>query len=141
MRTIRYIILFLIACSAFSATAAGEETLTFVTTDGSTVSFSTNGLVITFDSNSHAVINNDETSATLSLDNLDYMCFGMVEPATVTGDVDGDGEISISDINMLIDIILTGNEDQTIIARADVNGDAEITVSDVNMLIDIILNL
>ena len=55
------------------------------------------------------------------------------------GDVNGDGEISIADVNALISVIL-GAED-IYEGRADVNGDNEITLADVNALIDIILNM
>ena len=56
----------------------------------------------------------------------------------LVGDVNGDGELSISDVNALIDKILAGSEYQ---ASADVNQDGEIGISDVNTLIDMILNL
>ena len=55
------------------------------------------------------------------------------------GDVDGDGEVTISDINVVIGIILGGNVERDIRRRADVNGDGEINVSDINMIIAIIL--
>ena len=55
------------------------------------------------------------------------------------GDVNGDGEISIADVNALISVIL-GAED-IYEGRADVNGDNETTLADVNALIDIILNM
>lgn len=58
-------------------------------------------------------------------------------PQPVVGDVNGDGEVSISDVNTLIDIVLTGASDNE---AADVNTDGEINISDVNTLIDIILN-
>lgn len=54
----------------------------------------------------------------------------------VKGDVNGDGEVSISDVNALIDMILTGEVD----AVGDVNEDGEVSISDVNTLIDMILN-
>ena len=54
-----------------------------------------------------------------------------VEP----GDVNGDGEINIADINALIDIILSGEIQTT----ADVNGDGEVNIADINSVIDIIL--
>ena len=53
----------------------------------------------------------------------------------VTGDANGDGEVSISDVNAVIDIILAGGTD----SAADVNGDGEVGISDVNAIIDIIL--
>ena len=52
-----------------------------------------------------------------------------------TGDVNSDGEVNISDVNALIDMILS--EDSG--AAGDVNGDGEINISDVNAVIDIIL--
>ena len=57
-------------------------------------------------------------------------------PQSVTGDVNGDGEVNISDINSLVDIILSGS----FALSADVNRDGEINVGDVNALIDLILN-
>ena len=55
------------------------------------------------------------------------------------GDVNGDGEVNVSDINVVIDIILGGNYDDDTKRRADVNNDGEIGVSDINRLIDLIL--
>ena len=56
--------------------------------------------------------------------------------APVTGDVNSDGEVNISDINALIDMILSGNAD----VKGDINSDHEVNVSDINALINIILN-
>ena len=53
-----------------------------------------------------------------------------------TGDVNGDGEVNIADVNAIIDCILTGN----INPQGDVNGDTEVNIADVNAVIDIILN-
>lgn len=58
-------------------------------------------------------------------------------PEPLAGDVNGDGEVSISDVNALIDHILTGSDFD---AAADVNKDGEVGISDVNAVIDIILN-
>ena len=52
------------------------------------------------------------------------------------GDVNGDDEVSISDVNALIDMILSGNTNDA----GDVNGDGEVNISDVNALIDMILS-
>ena len=133
MKTIKYILL-LLAASVAMTTSAIEDTLTFVRTDGSTVAFSTSGLTITYDDFAHAIVNNDETSATINLADVDYMCLGEVE-ASLKGDVNSDGEVNIADINAVIDTILTGDTN----ARADVNGDSEVNIADINSLIDIIL--
>ena len=51
------------------------------------------------------------------------------------GDVNGDNEINVADINTVIDIILGGNADEDTLRRADVNGDKEINIADVNAII------
>ena len=58
-----------------------------------------------------------------------------VLPAVLPGDVNGDGEVSVSDVNAVIDIILVDGS----LSSADVNGDGEVTVSDINALINLIL--
>ena len=58
-----------------------------------------------------------------------------VEPERLEGDVNGDGEVSVSDVNAAIDFILMGEEDPA----ADVNHDGEVTISDVNAVIGYIL--
>ena len=52
------------------------------------------------------------------------------------GDVNGDGEVNIADVNAVIDMILT----QAIDKAGDVNEDGEVNIADVNSLIDMILN-
>lgn len=60
-------------------------------------------------------------------------------PSWLKGDVNGDSEVNIADINALIDIILGGSSDAEQKIRADVNEDGEINIADINALIDIIL--
>ena len=57
------------------------------------------------------------------------------EPA-IKGDVNGDGEVNIADINAVIDMILSG----TFNAKGDVNGDGEVNIADINAIIDLILS-
>ena len=57
--------------------------------------------------------------------------------ANMTGDVNGDGEVNIADINTVIGIILGDNGN---LKNADVNGDNEINIADVNMIVSIILS-
>lgn len=54
--------------------------------------------------------------------------------ATV-GDVNGDGEVNIADVNALIDMILKGINEPS----GDVNDDGEVNIADVSAVIDIIL--
>jgi len=55
------------------------------------------------------------------------------------GDIDGDGQVTVSDINVIINMMAgmdDGSIDTTI---ADVDGDGQVTLSDINVIIDIIL--
>ena len=60
---------------------------------------------------------------------------GALTAGAKTGDVNGDGEVNISDVNAVINIILDGSAD----ASGDVNGDGEVNISDINMVINVIL--
>ena len=55
---------------------------------------------------------------------------------TICGDVNGDGVINISDVNSIIDMILTGSQTSP---EADVNYDNQVTIADVNLVINAIL--
>lgn len=61
--------------------------------------------------------------------------FWYMKAPAIPGDVNGDGEITVADVNYLISMILTGNHTD----KGDVNGDGEINIGDVNTLINIIL--
>ena len=52
----------------------------------------------------------------------------------LTGDVNGDGEVNITDVNVIINLIITGLDNP----RGDVNGDGEINITDINAVINII---
>lgn len=57
------------------------------------------------------------------------------------GDVNGDGQTSISDVTALIDVLLSnGNSGSFNPVNADVNGDGRHSISDVSSLIDMLLN-
>ena len=52
------------------------------------------------------------------------------------GDVNGDGEVNIADVNIVIGHILNGEIDND----CDVNEDQEVNIADVNFIIGLILN-
>lgn len=54
----------------------------------------------------------------------------------MAGDVNGDGNVNISDVSGLIDLLLGGGD---AIAGTDVNGDGSVSISDVSVLIDMLL--
>ena len=56
------------------------------------------------------------------------------------GNVDGDDEISIDDLTILIDYLLNGNASDINLDAADCNGDNSIDIDDVTTLISYILN-
>ena len=55
---------------------------------------------------------------------------------SIHGDVNGDGEVNIADINAVIAIILSN---ATTVA-GDVNGDGEVNIADINAVIEVILS-
>lgn len=59
-----------------------------------------------------------------------------VDAPGVPGDINGDGSVNISDVNLVIDAILTGR----FFNDADINSDGSINISDINMLINMILS-
>ncbi len=60
-----------------------------------------------------------------------------VLPPYKTGDVNGDGDVNIGDINKLVNIILGGVDDTE--GRSDVNKDTDVNIGDINAVIAIIL--
>ena len=68
----------------------------------------------------------------------DYLPY--LDNDVTVGDVNGDGSISISDVTVLIDYLLSGNAAAIIIDAADVNGDSAVGISDVTELIDCLLS-
>ena len=60
-------------------------------------------------------------------------------PTVKKGDVNNDGEVSISDVTTLIDYLLSGNIEDINPQAADVDGNNDISISDVTALIDMLL--
>lgn len=59
--------------------------------------------------------------------------------SVLKGDVNLDGEVTIADINAIIQVILGGQVSDDLRQRADVNEDKEVTVADINSVIDLIV--
>jgi hypothetical protein len=60
-------------------------------------------------------------------------------PKLILGDVNDDGNVSISDVTALIDYLLNPNSQDINEDAADVNQDSKISISDVTTLIDMLL--
>ena len=56
------------------------------------------------------------------------------------GDVDADGNVTISDVTALIDYLLSGNASGIVLSNADCDQDGNVTISDVTTLIDYLLS-
>ena len=55
----------------------------------------------------------------------------------IVGDLNGDGQLNVTDVTVLINMIL-GTEPMS--AKADINGDGKVDVSDITALINLILH-
>ena len=98
---------------ALVAIFAGAETynyLKFTKTNGTTATYSVEGLKLTYD-NTNVTITNVDGTATLALAEVQDMYFtNEAAPSFLRGDVDNDGEVSISDVSALTDMIMESNE-------------------------------
>ena len=129
---------------ALVAMVAGAETynyLKFTKTNGTTVTYSVEGLKVTYD-NANVYVTNNETSATIALTEVQDMYFSNeVAPAFKRGDVNNDGEVDINDVTVLIDVVL-GKDVEYNTQAADCNtesGDGDININDVTALINYVL--
>ena len=80
------------------------------------------------------------TRAFCYLDNIQLYYDEDWATVTVPGDVNGDGEVNIADVNAVINVILSDmEEDEIRFLRADVDGNGEVNIADVNAVIKMIL--
>ena len=102
--------------------AVGEEVTTQLTTSGKSYKITGDGseYTITFDKN-----------------NLKFKFEGGTPG--VPGDVTGDGEVDIADVNAIINIMLQKNPASDYPGNADVTGDGSVDIADVNAVINIML--
>ena len=131
----------LIALVAMIASAETYNYLKFTKTDNSTVTYSVEGLKLTYD-NTNVTITNVEGTATLALAQVRDMEFTNdpgTTPSVKIGDVNNDGEVTIADVSALIDYLLSNDSTGLNMTAADVNGDTEVTIADVSALIDMLL--
>ena len=65
---------------------------------------------------------------------------GYLSAVVTPGDLDGSGNVDISDVTALIDYILSGDSAGLNLANADVDGDGNVNIGDLTLLIDYILS-
>ena len=130
----------LIALVAMVASAETYNYLKFTKTNGSTVTYSAEGLKLTYD-NTNVTVTNVDGTATIALADVQDMYFSNEAGGSefLPGDVDMDGSVNIADVTALIDYLLNGNGSSINVAAADINNDGEVNISDVTTLIDKLL--
>ena len=136
------IITMLIALVAMTISAETYNYLKFTKADNTTVTYSVDGLKLTYD-NTNVTISNADGTATLPLAqvlNMEFTNDPGTTPSVLLGDVNNDGSVSIADVTALIDYLLSGDESAINLAAANVDGDETIAISDVTALIDILLS-
>ena len=135
------IITMLIALVAMVASAETYNYLKFTKTNGTTVTYSVEGLKLTYD-NTNVTIKNVDGTATLALAEVQDMYFSN-EPGgsdITIGDVNMDGEVNIADVTALIDYLLTGDTTGINVDALDCNQDNNTSIGDVTTLITYLLN-
>ena len=79
----------------------------------------------------HKDVSDNGVGDYFALDNI------QIRPKTQRGDVNGDGQVNITDVTVLISMVLTGSTPTT---AADVNGDGQVNITDVTVLISMVLS-
>ena len=136
------IITMLIALVAMVASAETYSYLKFTKTDNSTLTYSVEGLKVTYDA-SNVYITNAEGSATIALAQVRDMYFsneGGSTPTVLIGDVNNSGDVSIADVTALIDYLLNGDATGLNLTAADCNDSGDVSIADVTALIDYLLS-
>jgi len=74
-------------------------------------------------------------------DRLEWMDqqLGYDPDALLPGDINGDGAVDVSDVNIIINILLGKNTADQYPGVADITGDNQVDVSDVNLIINLML--
>ena len=135
------IITMLIALVAMVASAETYNYLKFTKTNGTTLTYSVEGLKLTYD-NTNVTITNAEGTSTLALAEVQDMYFSNdagTTPSVLKGDVNNDNKVDISDATALINYLLLGDDNGINLDAANVNGDAVVDISDATTLINYLL--
>ncbi len=71
-----------------------------------------------------------------ALEGLRYI---LANYSTKAGDVNADGEVDVTDVNIAINIVLGQDKNENYNGRADLNGDGQVDITDVNLIINSVL--
>ena len=132
----------LIALVAICASAETYSYLKFTKTNGTTLTYSVEGLKVTY-TTSNVNITNVDGTATIALSEVQNMYFsneGGTTPTVLIGDVNNDNDVTIADVTALIDYLLSGDATGLNLAAADCNDSGDVSIADVTALIDYLLS-
>ena len=132
----------LIALVAICASAETYNYLKFTKTNGTTLTYSVEGLKVTY-TTSNVNITNVDGTATIALSEVQNMYFsneGGTTPTVLIGDVNNDNDVTIADVTALIDYLLSGDATGLNLAAADCNDSGDVSIADVTALIDYLLS-
>ena len=134
------IITMLIALVAMVASAETYNYLKFTKTNGSTVTYSVEGLKLTYD-DSNVYVTNAETTATIALAEVQDMYFSNEAGGSefIRGDVDGNQRVEMDDLTLLINYLLTGNASGINMEGANCDQEGDVTMDDLTVLINYLL--
>jgi len=82
----------------------------------------------------------DRFGATGKIDALAGIKYLLGNADILLGDVNGDGEINVTDLTALIDYVLGSSPQPFVLANADINGDGIVNIADITELIDLLLS-
>lgn len=85
-------------------------------------------------------LDNDGVNRTTDYCAITSFLYKAIKPAFKNGDVNGDGNVDVSDINVLINVLLGKDNAANYGGRADVNADNMVDIGDINALINIMLS-
>ena len=130
----------LIALVAMVASAETYNYLKFTKTNGSTVTYSVEGLKLTYD-DSNVYVTNAETTATIALADVQDMYFSNEAGGStfMRGDVNNDGFVTITDVTTLINYLLTNDATGVNVEAANCDQEGDVTIADVTSLINYLL--
>ena len=131
----------LIALVAMVASAETYSYLKFTKTNGTTLTYSVEGLKLTYNA-SNVTVTNVEGTATIALTEVQDMYFSNEAggPAFIRGDVNGDNTVSIADVTALINYLLSGDTTGISVEAANCNEDENVNIADVTTLINYLLS-
>ena len=134
------IITMLIALVAMVASAETYNYLKFTKTNGTTLTYSVEGLKLTYDA-SNVTVNNVDGTATIALAEVQDMYFSNEAGGNdfIRGDVNGDNLVNIADVTALINYLLNDDPTGINLDAANCNQDEAVSIADVTALINFLL--